>query len=320
MDSTVATDTHTPARTLARVVVAALMTVVTAGSWDVWWHAALGRDTFWEPPHVLLQVGVAAALVAAAAGWWRSRDPRLRWLVAAALLVPLSAPFDEIWHRVFGVEDLRSPLVVWSLPHVTLVAGLIAVDIVALRLLRRDPDPVARFLFMGMAGGALLLLLLFLAAPLELLGPYHVVGPAGEAIPALFLALVLLAMRAQIAGPGGAMISAAFFLVLSAISTEPRVPAPGVLIPPHEHPPIWLSIFSYVLPAAFADLAGGRTSPALIGAGIGFLQTGFLYGTANLFLEPSFRYSVAAGAASMAAGVVGGAVGGVLSRPLSRQL
>jgi hypothetical protein len=240
--------------------------------------------------------------------------------VAAALLVPLSAPFDEVWHRAFGVEDLRSPLVVWSPPHMVLVAGLIAVGTVALRLLRREPDPVGRFLFMGMAGGALLLLLLFLAAPLELLGPYHVLGPAGEAIPALFLAIVLLTMRTQIVGPGSATITMAFFLVLSAISTEPRVPALGVLVPPHEHPPTWLSIFAYVLPGAFADPLGSRGSAAVIGAGIGFLQSGLLYGTARIFLEPAFRYDAAVGVAAVAAGVAGGAIGGVLSRPLNKRL
>ncbi|HEV8339751.1 MAG TPA: hypothetical protein VGR25_08860 [bacterium] len=57
-------------RTPVRVVIAALLTVVAAGSWDVWWHVAVGRDTFWEPPHVLLQAGVAATVVAAVVGWW----------------------------------------------------------------------------------------------------------------------------------------------------------------------------------------------------------------------------------------------------------
>lgn len=37
---------------LARAIAAALTIAVVAATWDVWWHSALGRDTFWEPSHL----------------------------------------------------------------------------------------------------------------------------------------------------------------------------------------------------------------------------------------------------------------------------
>lgn len=51
-------------RFLGRFIAGAFFVVVAAGSWDVWWHGAIGRDSFWEPPHLLLQAGVLAALIA----------------------------------------------------------------------------------------------------------------------------------------------------------------------------------------------------------------------------------------------------------------
>lgn len=39
---------------LVRAIAAALTIAVVAATWDVWWHSAVGRDTFWEPPHLFL--------------------------------------------------------------------------------------------------------------------------------------------------------------------------------------------------------------------------------------------------------------------------
>ena len=57
---------------LVRFIIGALVTAVAAGTWDIWWHAAIGRDTFFEPPHLLLYAAVIAAIIAGAIGWRRT--------------------------------------------------------------------------------------------------------------------------------------------------------------------------------------------------------------------------------------------------------
>ena len=104
-------------------------------AWDVSWHRALGRETFWSPPHLFLYGGVTCwglaslvATVTAMAGRpARSAELRVGPLHAelglalvglGALAVIGSAPFDELWHRTFG-RDVD----IWSPPHLTAVVG-----------------------------------------------------------------------------------------------------------------------------------------------------------------------------------------------------
>jgi hypothetical protein len=107
-----------------------------AGSaWDVAWHRAIGRDTFWTTPHLGIYAGTMlsgiAALVATATAM-RGRAARASELVVGplhverglaivgfgALTVIASAPFDELWHRTFG-KDVD----MWSPPHIFAIYG-----------------------------------------------------------------------------------------------------------------------------------------------------------------------------------------------------
>lgn len=310
----------TPSSVLSRFIVSAMYVVVAAGAWDVWWHGAIGRDSFWEPPHLLLQAGVVATLATAVLGWIRLRDHRWKLVALAALTVPLSAPFDELWHRAFGVENLTSALVIWSPPHLLLVGGLIATLVLVLPVVRTDADAVARALFGSIAGAALLQLLLFLAVPLEPLGLYRLLGFWGSLFPALFLALVLIVMRTLAPAPGSATMTVLFYLVLASLSFGERL-APGITVPPHAHPPGWLAAFSFGVPAAIVDLAAFRWHGAVTGAVVGFLSAGILYGFSSPFLGLPFRFGPSATAVAVVSSVVGGALGGLLAqRSVSRRV
>ena len=48
----------------ARFVAAALYVVLMGGSWDFWWHGSMRRESFWSPPHLVIQIGVLAAIAA----------------------------------------------------------------------------------------------------------------------------------------------------------------------------------------------------------------------------------------------------------------
>lgn len=304
-------------RFLGRFIASAFFVVVAAGSWDVWWHGAIGRDSFWEPPHLLLQAGVLAALIASIYGWVRTRDRAWAYLAIACAIVPVSAPFDELWHRAFGVENLSSPLVIWSPPHLALVGSLIAGVLLVLPILRRDEAPGGFFISLGSA--AFLVLTLFLVVPLEPLGAYHLLGFAGAGAQGLVLALVFLMAAVLIPGVGAATMTVAFFLTLNSLNIEGRL-APGVIVPPHAHPPAWLLVFSFILVAVLSDAVRDRWASHLTGALIGFLTAAIIYGLAPSFIEPSFRFGLAAATTAIVAATLGGSIGGFLGARIGQSL
>src|ERR1700678_1405117 len=118
--------------------VLAITSSTIGGAWDVSWHRSIGRDTFWTPAHLAIQLcAVIAAIICA---WLMVkctffRDPEM---TAAAVIVfglraPLgvflagwgglavltSAPFDNWWHNAYGLDvKIVSP------PHALLILGL----------------------------------------------------------------------------------------------------------------------------------------------------------------------------------------------------
>lgn len=117
-------------------VVITLFMTAFGGQWDVNWHMYVGRDWFWIPPHVLIYSGVAGAgLIALMVTAWSSLYassktrgylglPRLHapagfaLVGLGALVMIASAPFDDWWHQVYGID-----VTIWSPPHLGGVVG-----------------------------------------------------------------------------------------------------------------------------------------------------------------------------------------------------
>jgi hypothetical protein len=117
--------------------------------WDISWHMSIGRDTFWTPAHMAIQLGgilVAltsvylifsttwghdAAAKAASIKVWGFRGPLGAFLSCwGGVVMVTSAPFDNWWHDSFGLDvQIVSP------PHMVLGIGILAVAIGALLLL-----------------------------------------------------------------------------------------------------------------------------------------------------------------------------------------
>ena len=107
------------------------------GLWDVSWHLSIGRDSFWTPPHLLIQFcamlgAVTCSIVilrttfgndtfmrASSVNVLGFRGPLGVFVVmwgAAAMLI--SAPFDNWWHNAYGLDvKILSP------PHALLGLG-----------------------------------------------------------------------------------------------------------------------------------------------------------------------------------------------------
>ena len=111
--------------------------------WDISWHISIGRDTFWQPAHIVIQLGgvVPAALFgwqalqttfrgdpnrrAGAIRFWGARGAFGGWVTMwGAVAMLTSAPFDDWWHNTYGLDvKIVSP------PHAILGLGMFAVTL-----------------------------------------------------------------------------------------------------------------------------------------------------------------------------------------------
>ena len=117
--------------------------------WDISWHMSIGRDTFWTPAHMAIQLGgIAIALSsvylilsttwgrnpaakAASIQVWGFRGPLGAFLACwGGVVMVTSAPFDNWWHNSFGLD-----VAIVSPPHMVLGFGILAVAIGAFLLL-----------------------------------------------------------------------------------------------------------------------------------------------------------------------------------------
>jgi hypothetical protein len=149
---------HLRARTSASVetvpwpiwlVVTGIASSMIGGHWDISWHMSVGRDTFWTPAHLMIQlngvlVGIAcgymilsttfggdAAAQSAAVKIWGFRGPLGAFIATWGCIAMLtSAPFDNWWHNAYGLDvKIVSP------PHVLLSLGSFAIKVGALALI-----------------------------------------------------------------------------------------------------------------------------------------------------------------------------------------
>jgi len=125
-------DRSVAVRRWALLALTAIVTLMRTGAyWDVQWHSTVGRDSFWIPPHDLLYSGVAFAGLLGLWFTWRDgigRAPGRAWpwgwtlsMLGAGMLVS-AAPFDELWHRLYGID-----VTIWSPPHMAGVFGGLAI-------------------------------------------------------------------------------------------------------------------------------------------------------------------------------------------------
>lgn len=103
------------------------------GYWDGSWHLEHVRDFEITPPHIVLYTGGMMILVTAIAslvtlirnGGLREgirRNPAIALVAFCSFLQISSAPLDNLWHELFGID-----VTVWSPPHAFLIVGMGAI-------------------------------------------------------------------------------------------------------------------------------------------------------------------------------------------------
>lgn len=168
------------------VALLACLLVASAGlAWDIAWHTYIGRDSFLTPPHAVLYGGIVAAGVAGAAGGLlellRRRRLPLGLLVTGfgILTLVVSAPFDNYWHQLYGID-----VTLWAPFHVMgLIGGLVAVFGVVYLLAAEKALMLALFALSACLRGLLTILQPALFhSPTTVLGPFDVLTlPVGLA-------------------------------------------------------------------------------------------------------------------------------------------
>ena len=130
----------------------AITSDMIGGYWDVAWHMSVGRDTFWTPAHLAIQLcavlgGLTSGFLilsttfghspaayqrrAASVKIWGFRGPLGAFIAAwGGFAMITSAPFDNWWHNAYGLD-----VTILSPPHVLLMSGSSAIDIGTLILI-----------------------------------------------------------------------------------------------------------------------------------------------------------------------------------------
>lgn len=247
-------------------------------SWDVAWHADLGRDqALFTPPHVMILVGLAGiglsaltSIILATADHarvgLRVGRFRLPWASLPMGLMGTGAligfPLDNYWHSVYGID-----VTMWSPTHLLMIGGASLTPIAAwLMLAEAGPAAAkrrgARLLSEALAAATLIGLSTFqlefdLGIP-QWQALYH------PALVALAMGVGMVAAREAL-GRGGALRATAGFLVMRGLLALLVGPLFGLSL---ERFPLYLG-GALVVEAVY--FFGPRMAPALRTAVVGVL-------------------------------------------------
>jgi hypothetical protein len=220
--------------------------------WDVSWHRSVGRDTFWTLPHMLQQLG--AMLAGVGCGWlvlkttfagtmaeraaavrvWGFRGPLGAWIcIWSALVMLTSAPFDDWWHRAYGL-DVR----IISPPHAVLALGVISLQLGALLLVLSAQNRAAtvsarRFGLLYIYGAGLLVVIVATLVMEHAAFPNHMHSSRFYVVTGAVLPLFLVAVARASTLKWGATATAAVYMavVLAMLWILPLFPAQPKLAP-----------------------------------------------------------------------------------------
>src|ERR1700733_7014271 len=219
--------------------------------WDISWHMSIGRDTFWTPAHLAIQLGgILVALTgvylifsttfgsnpaakAASIQVWGFRGPLGAFLACwGGVVMVTSAPFDNWWHNSFGLD-----VAIVSPPHIVLGVGILAVAIGALLLLvswmnRSAGDGHTRLRRLYLLMGDVILSLHWLLLS-EYTGGSQMHGPAFYRVLSLAVPIILIALSRASGYRWGATMVAAIYTawVLGQLWLLPLFPATPKLGP-----------------------------------------------------------------------------------------
>src|SRR3989440_7430144 len=154
-------------------------------SWDIQWHALIGRDRTLIPPHELMLAGItmggiAALTVIITETIWARRYPGMAQQFApfaglfsgpigayivgyAALNAAVAFPLDAYWHTLYGID-----VTLWAPFHIMIISGMALMAFGAIYMLASAAHIAARLQARKLERSAYLGMIVAFAASLSL--------------------------------------------------------------------------------------------------------------------------------------------------------
>lgn len=263
-----------PAILLMNVLAISGFFAIAAIWWDGWWHVTLGRDSFFIPPHLVIYAGIGLFFLSALALYRQTRSKTYLITFTGIAVMIVMAPVDQLWHKLFGAENLTSPLIVWSPPHLIAILastfGLFSVLTAWIQVF--DERDGLAFFRIALIAGAVLSMIHFLVFPLLPFGWYHSVHIWGVVISSFAVISYLLFLVRNLPNRGLATITV--MIVLLFFSFKAISVASDVRIPSYAPLPQWLHFFAMIIPAMFFDFVNIRKLKTVV---VGLTGGGLFY-------------------------------------------
>ncbi|MDO8518123.1 MAG: hypothetical protein Q7S26_02430 [bacterium] len=296
----------------------ALVVTAFGASFDAWWHVSQGRASFFVLPHLFIYGGVIASLLFSFVLAKITHQKIWKWFFLSLLVIPATAPFDELWHRVIGVERVESVLMVWSPPHLVLFVAAIVAIILFMTVLKKERDIVSERITGSLMLASLFNLLFIVLVPLFPLGPYHLLGFWGAGVTTFVFVVVALTASYLFPGVAAATTTALFFILFHTIVADANIYG-NAESKIYGHLPNWVLILSYAIPAAWIDISKKlpiflRTTVAAV------LWSTLFFGFANEYLGLDFQFSSLNFYQALLSSIVGGVLAGIFFRTIEGNL
>jgi len=253
--------------------------------WDGWWHVTMGRDSMWIAPHLLQYINVIILVASSFYLYLKTKEKLYRNMLIALGIFVLMAPSDEIWHHLFGYEDLTTPLAIWSPPHlIAILANLITILLLLFYLIEKHkPTNSLSFLRIVLLSSACLSMINFIIIPLQPFGWHFVLGSWGVIITISVSMLYILIIASKLPNTGIVLFMTLSLLVF--IGFKGTTPAPNIILPNHAIPPLWLNFMALVPVSFIFDFIDIRKYNPIILGGLGGFLVYFIYWIFWNFIE-----------------------------------
>jgi hypothetical protein len=305
-------------KTLLNLLAASAFIAVAGWDWDGWWHVALGRDRLFSPPHVLQYIYLFTLFACALLLYRRTKERVYMQVLLLESITLVSGLFDILWHNVFGVERLISPLIVWSPPHLVAMlsttVGMILLMRHRIRRYHSDHESLDFFRIVLLSGAAFAMANI-ITSPLAPLGWHNVAGLWGIAATMLVASYFLLYIGYSLPNTGIVTLTALALLIF--MGFEAVTVAPGQLLPPHAKTPHWLYFFATIPAVLWLDFITIRKwRPEVLGAVTTTAISLIYFLFWNFIQSTEFNYSRSDARILVLASSLGGLCAGILYKKI----
>jgi len=250
----------------------------TAGFWwDGWWHVAIGRDSFWNPPHIVEYAHIMLVILASATLYRKTKQKIYLGVFVSIVISITMGVGDVVWHLFVPFEDLRSPLVIWAPPHlISLLAGLAAIGFLTHGLIAKHvaSDTISLFRIV-LLSGAIMGMINLLVFPFQPFGWYKILGFWGAGVATFVVVVYLLYLAHTL--PKTGILTLSMMLLLVFLGFKAQQVSDIVAVLPHANVPRWLHFFAVIPSVIWVDFIDVRKYRIPILGGMMGLTTYIIY-------------------------------------------